>query len=139
MKKITKTFEELLIIDAMLGSLYQEFPKLRDSKFYYAYKRFYEKNIKKIQKEYIDELTDVRINNALEDKETKAILTDQKSNRGYLYSKDGLKKVIKDEKKVENKFFEKVVEIEPYFMTTPVPSEVSQELTEMLTGLIINE
>lgn len=132
-----KTFKELQEVDVLVGSLYQKDKTLEKSKFGYAYKRFIEKNYVPIIKERQERLIDVRIDNALEDKNTKEILTDKESNRGYKYSKEGLKKCIKDERKVMEEFEEKEIEIEP-FISSFVP-QLDEEQKEILNGLIIED
>ena len=131
-----KTFNEVMEADIMVGGLYKKNPDLRDTKFGYAWKRFYEKNIAPTLKEYRAEIEDAHITHALEDKETGKILTDKENSRGYSYSKDGLKTVIKAEKEISEKYDGKEIEITP-FISTYVPEGLTEEQTEMLTGSVL--
>lgn len=136
---IKKTFKELSEIDGIVGGLYQKNPTLRDTKFGYAYKRFSEKNIAPTVKLYSDVLNDIRIDNALTDETTHALLIDKESTRGFKYSKEGLKSVIKEERNLQEKFDVKEIDVEP-FISTFVPadlSNLSNEQKELLTGLLL--
>jgi len=130
-----KTFAQLLEIDGIVGELYENNPTLKDTKFGYAYKRFYEKNTEPMTKEFRSALQDARIDFALEDEKTKAIITDDKSPRGFAYSKEGLKGIIKEEAKIVEEFNKKEIEIEPH-ISTVVP-EMNEYQKELLTGIII--
>ena len=132
-----KKFKELQEVDQLIASLYAKDKTLQNSKFGYAYKRFVEKNYVPVIKEMQERLTDVRIDNALEDKNTKEILIDKESNRGYKYSKEGLKKCIEDERKVMKEFEEKEIEIES-FISSFVP-QLDEGQKEILNGLIIED
>lgn len=130
-----KTFKELQNIDSVVGSLYKKNPELRDTKFGYAYKRFYEKNYSPIFKEFTEQINDSYIDNALVDERTQALLTDQDNSRGFKYSKDGLKKVMKDENKITEEFNKREIEIEP-FISSYVP-ELTEDEKEILIGTVI--
>lgn len=130
-----KTFEELLKIDRLVGDLYKRNPALRNTKFGYAYKRFAEKNLDKIVTEYRKEINLAQLNNALEDEKTKEVLIDPQNSRGYKYSKEGLMKVISDEFEIEKKWFEKEVDVEPFF-SAYVPEELLDEEKEDLKGIL---
>lgn len=130
-----KTFEQLVEIDYLVGKLYKKDTTLRESKFGYAYNKFYEKNIKKIMGDLKEAVQDINISNALEDEKTKAIIHDKDSIRGFAYSKEGLKAVIKAENELTNKFNAIEVEIIPC-ISTYVP-ELTEEETELLKGCII--
>ena len=132
---MTKTFKELQSVDELIGNLYQKDAKLKDTKFGYAYKIFSEKNYVPVIKEFQEALASIRINNALEDKNTKEILVDRANPRGYKYSKEGLNACIAQERKIEKEFDEKVIEITPYFCK--VLPELTEEQVEQLKGLII--
>ena len=104
------------------------------SKFFYAWKRFCDKNYSSYVQELQEQLTLVRISNALEDA-NKAIITDKENMRGYKFSKEGLKKCIEEENKLIKEFQEKEVEAEPYFCLS-LP-EMSDEEKEVFKGMII--
>lgn len=133
-----KTFKELSEIDIMIGGLYSKTPELKDSKFGYAYKRFAEKNYYPVNKEYGLVISDVRIDNALEDEKTKAILTSDKG-RGFVYSKEGMRAVIKAESELEKKWDIKEIEIEPFIVKEENLPELNEEQKELLKGVLIEE
>jgi hypothetical protein len=132
---MTKTFKELQEVDALVGELYVKDKTLQASRFGYAYKRFSDKNYSPLIKELQDEMFMIRINNALENPQTKEVLVDATSKRGFKFSKAGLTQCIKDENVLMEKFNEKEIEIKPY-VSTLVP-ELAEEETELLKGLVI--
>src|SRR3990167_5815263 len=110
-------FKKLKEIDSVVANLYTKIPTLQEGKFGYGYKRFYEKNLAPTQKEYIQELQDARIDNALVDEKTKALLKDpDPRSRGFQYTKEGLKALVKAERELDQKYDEKEIEIEPYII-----------------------
>lgn len=133
---MTKTFKELQNIDLVVGQMYASDPLLRDTKFGYAYKRFCQKFYVSMVNELNAELGEVRIDNALEDEKTKAIIRDEKSPRGYAYSKEGEKKVGQEERRVRNEWDTKEIEVEP-FISTYIPENLSEEQIDVLTGILI--
>lgn len=135
-KTIKKTFKELGEVNELVGELYKNDPKLKDTKFGYAFKRFMEKNYEPTNKEMQEKLIDVRIDNALEDKLTKEIMMDKTNSRQMKYSKDGLKKCIAAERKIYDEFDGIEIEIIP-FITTQIPTVLIDEQKEVLKGLII--
>lgn len=132
-----KTFKELGQIDNMVGKLYKKHEKLERTKFGYAYKRFADKNFYPNVEKYQQELGMIRIDNAMEDKETKEVMVDRTNQRGFKYTKEGLKNCIKAEIKLNNEWDEKEIDIEPY-MSIMIPNEMSDEEVEMLIGLVFN-
>lgn len=136
---VKKTFKDLIIIDGMIALVYQENPALKMSKFGYAYNKFAEKNYYPKLKEFQQALADIRINYALEDKETKEVLMDdvKKNPRGYKYDREGLKKVIKAEDALSMEWDEKEVKIEPYFCKKENLPKLSEGQKELLKGTII--
>lgn len=130
------TFKEILEIDGIVARLYKEDKNLVNSKFGYAYKRYYAKNYTPALEEFQNGMETIRINNALEDKDTKALITDEKNPRGYKYSKEGLKKCIEEENKYKETYFEKEIEIVP-FLSPLIPENLSEEDRELLTGVVI--
>lgn len=131
-----KTFKELQTIDTTVGGMYRRNPELRDTKFAYAYKRFHEKNYFPLLKELQEQINDAYINNALVDEKTQALLTDQENARGFKYSKDGLKQVMKDENKISEEFNSKEIEITP-FISVYIPENITEEEKEILTGIVL--
>lgn len=137
-EKITRTFKELKEIDVMIGRMYKEDTELRDGKFGYGYKRFAEKNFYPKNKEYFQELSDVRIDNALVDEKTKALLIDSNPlSRGFQYDKEGLKALMKAERVLEDKWDNKVVEIEPYIVKKEDLPKLTEVQKEALKGVLI--
>lgn len=138
---MTKTYKELRELDFLVGAMYAKNPLLKDGKFGYAYKRFSEKNFIPTTKEYNQAITDARIDSALTDTSTKALITDQNPNsRGFQYDKAGLKTVMKAENELQEKFFAKEIEVEPYILKTEdVPENLTDEEHETLAGLLIPE
>jgi len=138
--KVSKTFDELSEVDRMVGYLYKKNPELEHSKFGYAYKRFSDKNYMSLFQEFMGKIKDVQIDNALENEQTKEILVDKDpmNQRGFKYSKEGLKKVIKDEEKITDTFNKKVIEIEPFFCPKDsIPKKLEDWQIDLLKGLII--
>lgn len=129
-----KTFQELNEVDNIVAKLYKTNPTLKDSKFGYAYKRFYEKNYQPILKKLQEELTDLAVEHALEDKETKALLKDDKGN--YEYSKEGKIKLMKAERELLEETNSKEIEIEPYI--SPMTPELTEYEFEILNGLVVD-
>ena len=133
---IKKTYKELNELDSVVAEMYIKNPDLKNGKFGYAYKRFYEKNLKTPFMDYFQALSDIRIDNALVDEKTKALLTTDKG-RGFEYSKEGLKEVIKAEKKLEIEWFKKDIEVEPYIIKEENLPELNEEQIELMTGILI--
>lgn len=134
---IKKTFKELTKIDQEIATLYSLNPKLKDTKFGYTYSRFYDQNYEPTLKEFRKLLVDIRIDHALENPDTKEIITKPNTIRGFAYSKDGLKKVIKAEERIESEFDLKEIEIKP-FISPFIPSELNEQQKELFNSLIIS-
>lgn len=133
-----RTFKHLAELDRYAGYLFQTYPDLQDSKFGYAYKRFSEKNYKGIYQQYVSMLGVIRIEHALEDPVTKAILRSEDKGRGFQYSKEGLKAVIKAEDELDKAWDSKEFDVEPYFVKE-IPFTPSEEGRELLLGLLIDD
>lgn len=132
-----KTIKELQEIDSVVGSLYQKDQNLEKTKFGYAYKRFCEINYIPHLKKYEQNILDLRIDNALENPTTKEILIDDKpGQRGFKYSKEGLKLVIAAERRTTDDFEKMEIEIKP-FRSAHIPEGITEEETELLTGTVI--
>ena len=93
---ITIKFERLQKVDLIYGSLLKE-ESFENTKLGYAFKRFVDKN-KQFFVDYNEALHEVRIDNALTDEKTKALIIDNSTGRGYAYGKEELKKLLKEEK-----------------------------------------
>lgn len=130
-----KTFLELRELDGIIVQLYIKTPSLKDTKFAYGYNKFYSKNYQSIYKEFQDAIINVQIENALTDPTTKALITDPMSPRGFKYSMEGLKAVLKAENEINDKFNLKEIECEPYMCRdVPVLNEVQ---SQGMQGLLI--
>ena len=104
---LTRTFSELQEVDQVIGQLYAKDETLKQSKFGYAYDQFHKKNYAPILKDFQEAFNYIRIENALEDEKTKAVLTEEitpQNSRGFKYSKAGLKKCMEDELACIEKF-----------------------------------
>jgi len=132
------TYKQLLDLDSMVGGLYQKDPSLRESKFGYAYNRFIEKDLKTIFNDYSEELLMIRIDNAQVNETTKALITNPSNFRGFDYSKEGLKAVIKSERELQKAWETKEFEIEPYFIKPEnLPEGLIDEQLDLMRGIII--
>ena len=131
-----KTFEELKEIDILHGKL-RQIEGFDNTKFGYCFKKFSDKNIVKAFKEFNEILEDVRIDNALTDKKTAAIL--YKPNGQFEFGKEGLKNVLKKSKELENKWNSKLIEVIP-FICKEIPDtvELLDEEKDLIDGVIIN-
>lgn len=136
---IKKTFKELNKFTQVFKELIEADENFINTKLGYACKRFEELNLTKYYKEYNEALLDVRLDHALVDKITDAVLRDEsKTGRGFQYNKEGFKAVIKAEKEVEKKWEDKECEVEPFICKPEnVPFDLSEDHKEVLTGLVI--
>lgn len=137
MTKIIRKFEDLEELNGLVGTLWAKDKTIENTKFGYAFKSFMKKNYIPTEKERQEKINDIRINNALENKDTKEILrdTDRTNLRGFKYSKEGLKKCVKEERKVNDEFYATEIEITPV-ISSFVP-EMEEYLKELLKGLVI--
>jgi len=136
MKKIT--FKELQEIDSLVANLYTKDKTLQNSKMGYAYKRFSEKFYFPVVKELQQKTQDIRVDNAMEDKNTKEILADGNNVRGYKYTKEGLKNCMKQERELVEEYDKREIEIEP-FISSFKPENLTDEEKELLKGIIFAE
>jgi len=138
-----KTFKELRELDVMMGELYRTDPTVRNTKFGYAYKRISDKIYFPAVKEYHADLAMVRLDHALTDPVTRAILLDNETNRGYKYDKAGMKDVIEGEYDLIGLFDKKEFEVESYAVKKEdVPPQLKldtyADLVEALEGIMLN-
>ena len=134
---IKKTFSDIKEIDEIYGRLIGDGKNgFEQTKLGYAFKRFTEKNTKKIFSEFNDILQDIRINNALTDKSTGAILY-KPDGQSFQFSPDGLKAVLKGIKDTTNEWENKEFDIEPFICSDIGTIELSDEEREILTGALI--
>ena len=119
----------------MVGGLYTADPMLKQAKFGYWYGKFVTKYYQPVIEEMQKEIVNARIEYALEDPTTKAILNDPANGRGFKYSKEGLRQVIAAEQKIVKEYNAKEIEIEP--MVSPYVPELTEEQREMLEGVVL--
>lgn len=136
-KTVTVKFEQLQKVNQIWGFLLLD-ETFEKTKFSYAFKRFIEKN-KKFYTDYNEALQEIRIDNALTDEKTKELLLDNTpGSRGFKFSKDDFKKLVKEERAISEKFNQKDCEVEPYLFKGETASfDLDEEAIEVLTGLII--
>jgi hypothetical protein len=133
-----KTFKELQEGDSIVAEAYRKNPKLKDSKFGYAYKRFSDKNYVPMVRDFNEELAMLRVKFALEDPATKEVLIDRMNVRGFKYDKKGLMELMTAERELEEVFFKKDIKLVPHIVEV-VPDDFSDEQVEMLKGSVFEE
>lgn len=134
---IKKTFKELKQIDTIYARLL-EVPETNfvKTKLGYAFKRFSEKNLVDIFTEFQDEQQDARIEYALTDEKTKALL--YKTDGNFQNSKEGLRDLIKKLREITKEWGTKQFDVEPFICNDISGVELSDEDKEALDGVIIN-
>lgn len=108
-----KTYKQLSQLDNAVAEMIVKNPDLKSAKFGYHYRIFHEKNLKPIFDDYNKALAHIRIDCALTNPTTKALMTTE-SGRGFEFSKEGRKMVIQAEMDLEKEWDNKNFEIEPY-------------------------
>lgn len=132
------TFKEMKEFNGVWKTMKALTPTLEQTKFGYAVKRFLDKNIIPVFDQYNEKLSIIRIENALEDANTKAVITKNDAimgGRGFEYSRDGLKTVIKEEIKLDAEWDPKSFKIEPV-VAKDVP-KLTEEQTDTFKGRVI--
>jgi len=137
MKTNIKTFKQIREADILVGQLYQTKPELMETKFGYAWKRFTEKNYIPTLKKLQELINDARIDNALEDPITKEILRSETDPRGFKYTKEGLKAVIKKENEINNQYELVEIDVELYLVAEKNLPKLTEEQREALVGMVI--
>jgi len=132
-----KLFLEIKEADQVVAQLYAKTPKLRDTKFGYAWKRFMDKNYPLLATEINDRMTDNRIEFALTDPTTKELLYTDSKNNNFKYSKEGMKSLLDANRKLVKEYDAKEVEIIPFIVKKADLPELTEEEKEILTGLVI--
>lgn len=152
---VTKKFEQIREFNQAVDKFMRTKPGNIQTKLGYAMKKMsnsgsFKKAITDYQaaysEKYYTEVESVQVDNALTDKETKAILLAPKdAERPYLYDKEGLKKVMLAERRwnqttapaLLKEWDETLVELEPFYVTD-VPAELSSDDIEALSGFVID-
>jgi hypothetical protein len=109
----------------------QEKEKQPQTKLSYAVARM----LKRCQKpldDYNGEIEDLRLDHALEDEKTKAVLRDEAQQ--YKFSKQGLKTVIEKQREL----LEKEIEIEPY-IATALPASLNDDVKVAFEGFVMEK
>lgn len=133
---IKKTFKELREIDSVVATLYAKNPTLRDSKFGYAYQRFYKKNYVPTAQQFNEALSGLQVDYALEEPTTKEVLVDKENNRGFKYAKDQLKILIGKEVELTEEWGQKEYDVEP-FISPLMPDNISEYEFDVLKGSLL--
>lgn len=133
-EEIVKKFSELQEIDNLVGSLYTKTPILKTTKFGYAYAIFHKNNLKPSLKDFSEKMNLARLENALEDKTTKEVLIDKESNRGYKYSKEGLKTLLAKEIELTSELEDKEIKIQVY-TSSHIPENLEPYEKELLKSV----
>lgn len=136
---VKRTFKQLREADLVVGDLFIENKELPKGKFGYAWKRFVDSSYAKIIREYQQKISDIRIDNALEDKITKEILRDKENSRGYKYTKASEKKVIAQENELRDEWDSKEFDVESYYCLPENLPSLNDYQREKLLGIIIKE
>lgn len=134
---VTVSFER--IMDMLEQSNYlQGDTAIYDTKFGYALRKFFNgKEVKHVLDTYNDELFDIRLDNALVNKETQSVVSNNKrGERPFLFSKEGLKKCVKAERALVQEWRVKEIEVKPYIITD-IPAKLTQYQIELFKGIIL--
>lgn len=130
-----KTLKEIIDIVDVIEQLYKKDPELEHTKFGYAVKRFMKDNYQEYFDNFRDQLEMIRIEHALTDEKTAAVITDKDNIRGFKYSKDQFKAVREAEKKFEKEWKDQEIDVKVY-VSTFVP-EMTEYQREVLEGILI--
>lgn len=105
--------------------------KQPQTKLSYAVARMLKRCQKPIE-DYNAKIEDIRLDNALEDEKTKAVLRDEAQQ--YKFSKEGLRKIIEEQRKL----LDGEIEIEPY-IATAIPDDLSDDARVAFEGFVLEE
>ena len=134
------TFEKMKELNSTYMEMCRRNEALPNTKFGYAVEKFLKLNIISVFKEYNSLLADIRIEHALEDPETKAVISKPQAtpnDRGFEYSRDGLKKVIKAENDLEKSWDAKEYDVEPYLCKEKDIPELNETYLEVFKGYVL--
>ncbi len=134
-----KTFKQMRDFNSKVTRLLTGDPTILKTKFGYALKKV-GTEINKYFDEYSLELDTIRVNNALEDPTTKALLiAPEGSQRQYLYSKEGTLKLMKEETALLKEWDVKEFEFKPFYVPLSYAPELDQDEIDALGGFVIEE
>lgn len=137
---MTKTFKELDEINKIIAEIFAKRPGIEDTKFGYFCKKFAKESLSFVFKEYNDQLVIIRVDHALTDKNTGALIKnpDKDDRREYSYDKKGFKDLIVAEGNLYKEYENKEYEIKPFICKPEdVPKKLNEYQTEVLTGVLI--
>lgn len=135
---IKRTFKQLQEIDQLVVQLYKKDPTLKNGKFSTGYSKFYKKNYLPLLEELQEKIQDNQLEFALVDEKTKELLygePDERGNKPYKFSKEGMKSLMEANRKLIKEFDAKEVTVEPY-ICKDVP-KLEKEDEELLKGCIL--
>lgn len=132
--KTKMTFKQMVEFNNTWLDLVRKDKKILDTKFAYTVFKFIKINLNSVFDEYNEVLADLHINYALEDKDTKAVIT-KDSVRGYEYNKDDLRSLIREERKLEKEWSTKEYEVET-IISKDCPKLNDSQL-EVFKGLVL--
>lgn len=138
---IEKTFKDLTEFNVVWNKWVRKNPVIENTKIGYAITKFIKKSIQPVFDEYNLALGQIRVQHALTDKTTGALLIDPNPNgRGFQYDRDGLRAVLKAEFELDKEWNPKLFHVEPYICKKEnLPVEgLTDEQEEVFGGLIIN-
>lgn len=131
------TFKDMNRFSEVFKGTIQRKEKFMETKLGYAAKRFEEINLIPLYKEYNNELAMVRIDHALTNKETDALMLGAPP-RGFQYDKAGMKKVMAAELKIQSDWENREFEVKPYICKKEnLPTDLTEEEKEVYDGLIM--
>lgn len=107
-----------------------------ETKFKYALEKMLERTVA-IEKKWIERVSDIEIDNAATGENDVVLFTvDERGNRTYSFTKEGLRK---KDKTIESEFnAEESNEIEPFYIEQ-IPEEISEGLRTIFTPFVIKK
>lgn len=130
-----KTYKELMEVINVVDGLYAKTPTLKDSKFGYAFKKFFDKNCASLVKEFNEKLQDANLEFALVDEKTKEVLYTDEKRTYYKMDKASSQKLIDFNRKLTREYEPKEIEITPFI--SKYKPELSEYQEEVLRGLLV--
>jgi hypothetical protein len=132
-----KTFKEILEINNVIQVLIKANKDISKTKFGYAIDKFIKSSISEPMESFNEALTKIRVENALVDEKTKAILTDlNPHSRGFQFSREGLMACMEGESALVKEWSSKEFEVTPFICTSDLPA-ITEQQKEILLGVII--
>lgn len=132
------TFKAFKNIMSTWNGMVDEDETVLSTKLGYAVKRFFDKNLESVFEEYNVKLSTIRIDHALTDEKTKALLKREVKKHGereFEYDKEGLKATLEAERKLEKEWQNKEFDVTP-FICKDLP-ELNEIQKEAFKGYVI--